>query len=269
MRPRTTLLLLLASTAASGQSVTFQQQAAAVGDQIEQAIQVEMHLEKTHRREEAIVDQSSDQQLRNQHRVITASNVQQGRAVEATVQFLASQTTVNDKTAVDPIEGRRYICQRQGEQLLITAADGSTPPLKEFELVSRAMETFGKPNPLAELLAGKTLEIGDRLTLPPEIARRALGIDHRVGEVERFTLELKRIEPGVASFHAEIEAAGAAGPQMRLFAAGEFDLDPASCRVSKANLQGPVALSVRAGDEIIDARGKLHLAISSSYRSVR
>ena len=124
----------------------------------------------------------------------------------ATVHFFTANKSHNDQTIADPVVGKTYHCERTDQQLTVTTPEGLVPPLAEYKVVTRAMESLGKPNPLANFLANKTVAVGERLELPAEVAQQVLGFDEKMGDVEKFTLTLTSIEKMVAHFEAEIEA---------------------------------------------------------------
>ena len=94
------------------------------------------------------------------------------------------------KLAAQPVQGKAYRVRRDGEALLITDEHGSVPPLDEYEIVALNMESLGRPNPLADFLAGKTLTVGQRIALPNEVAEKLMGLGGEMGEVTRFDLTL-------------------------------------------------------------------------------
>ena len=91
----------------------------------------------------------------------------------------------------------------------------------EYEIVSQSMEMVGRPNPLADFLAGRTVAIGETLTLPDEAAGRLFNLGERFGEVNRFDLTLprnvrrRRRRPAQYS-RRTIDAASNDSSQMRL-----------------------------------------------------
>lgn len=273
LRPVGLLLVLSLSPLAAAQSVTFAKQAIAPGDTIEQSVRIEMQLDQTGRRGKEVVEQTQLTQDREQRRSVTATRLEAGRVVEAVVGFSAASTTHNGRSIVEPVVGKRYTCRRDGESLVITAADGTVPPLPEYKLVSRAMATLGTESALAGFLAGRTVAVGERLELPAELAQKALGFDRSLGEVTRFGLQLKSIDetsPGsTARFDAEIEAIGAGSNQMGLIVGGSFQIEATSCRVVSADLSGPIGMSVVVGGYTVDAKGRMRLAIASQYHDVR
>lgn len=266
-------VLLCLPMLASAQSVTFGHRAAEPGDTIDQSMRVEMRLDQTGRRGNKILEQNKSTQDRDQRRRVTATEIADGRVVEATVHFFEARSEHNGEATVEPVVGKAYVCRRKGDTLEVTTPEGLVPPIMEYALVSRAMATLGTASPLAEFLAGKTLAVGDRLDLPAELAQKALGFDSEMGEVNRFGLQLDAVEEGatgpIARFTAEIEASGSGSQQMGLLVTGAFGIEARSCRVVSADLAGPLVMSVVVGDYTVDAKGKMRLALASQYRDAR
>lgn len=264
--------ILSLSGAASAEPATahFTKRPARVGDAVEQAVEATMDLSLRSRRGAAVLESEQVASRRRQHRRVVATGLDGGRAVRATVHFFEAETTRDDQTANEPVVGKSYQCVREGDELRITDGDGAVPPFKEFAFVARAMDSLGKPNPLADYLSGRSLAVGERIDLPPEVARGALGFDERMGDVDRFALVLKAIEgDAVANFHAEVEATGAGSSQMRALLTGPLRVEIGTCRVVGAELSGPVGLIETRGSVgrvyQIDGAGVLGVTITARY----
>lgn len=270
-------LVMLASAAGAraDETLTFAHHSAAVGDAVQQTVRVGMRLESTARQGATVLETTKSALDRQQTRVVTATEVTGGRVLGAQVHFLEAAATRDGASESQPITGKVYHCRRESdERLTITTPDGQLPPMTEYELVARAMETLGTASPLAEFLAGRTVRVGERLELPAELAQQALGFDSRMGEVDRFVLKLTAVETldsrRVGVFDAEIEAHGTSSQQMRLMVAGAFRVEESSCRVVSADLTGPIAMSGARGGEVgaytLDGKGQMRIAVSARYR---
>jgi len=237
-----------------------------------------MLLESTARQGATVLESTKSELDRQQTRRVTATEVVGGKVLAAEVRFLDASAIRDGVAEPQPIAGKGYLCRRESDdRLAITTPDGQMPPMDEYELVTRAMETLGTTSPLAKFLAGRTVRVGERLELPAELAQQALGFDSRMGEVDRFVLTLTNVETinsqRVGAFDAEIEAHGATSQQMRLIVAGAFRIDEATCRTVSADLTGPIAMSGlrggQAGGYTLDGKGKMRLALSAQYRDAR
>ena len=207
------------------------------------------------RQGDKVVEQAETQTHRQQRRLVTTTEIDGGATVaalvrypEATQHVLAAQdaTELRKLTAPadpQPVQGKAYRCRRNGEKLEITDADGNIPPFDEFKIVSQNMDALGRPNPLADFLGGHTVHVGDKLSLPHEVAERLLGLGDDLGQVSRFELVLTDVktvggaECGV--FSASIDAASTNASQMRMQVDGSVVIQAGTCRAIEADLRGP------------------------------
>ncbi|MGL4513974.1 MAG: hypothetical protein ACRCT8_12860 [Lacipirellulaceae bacterium] len=257
--------------------VKFAKRASAVGDTIEQAIDTSLDVKLRERRGAEVIDERATASTRRQRRRVTATSIDAGRVVAAEVRFFESHAERGALRADDPIVGKAYHCRRQGERLVVTTDEGQVPPKDEFVAVSLAMESLGKPNPLADYLAGRDVTVGERLVLPAEVAAGALGFDDRLGRVERFALTLAAIDERggrrLARFDGEVEATGAGSSQMRVVVTGPIVVEVATCRVASAELSGPFAMIESRGSlgntVLVDSTGRLGLKIAAEHRDAR
>ena len=176
-----------------------------------------------------------------------------------------------------PVQGKAYRCRREpGDdgKLIVADSDGAIPPLDEFEIVAQGMEMVGRPNPLAEFLAGRSVAVGQTLPLPKDVADRLFGIGERFGDVSRFDLTLQevRTENGraCAVFRASVDAASNNSSQMRMQVEGPLVIEIASCRAVRTKLSGPIAMTESRGTystayQLIST-GHLTIAIDAAYR---
>lgn len=245
-----------------------------MGDQIEQNVEVELSLRTLTRQGTKVLERGEQRLVRRQRRVITADRVEAGRTQAAHVNFLFAERQMDGqpKTA-EPVVGKTYHCERDGERLIIRNAQGALPPLEEFRLVTPCMEMLGRAHPLADFLAQRSVAIGEKISLPEEIASELLGADDQFGKVDRFEMKLLRREEiegrDCAVFQAEIEATGTGASQMRLLVTGPLVLEVSTCRAISADFYGPIGMSEMQGGYgaryQVDATGKFRVAVSSKY----
>lgn len=276
------------------QTVQFGRQGPRVGDQVEQKIALEMRLVTSLRQGDQILETNETTMRNTQRRAVTTSEVLDGRTQavmvrypEATKQMIvgaATKTTAADEKAPDanqhvpqPVQGKAYRCRREpgdDSKLSVTDSDGLIPPLEEFVIVAQSMEMVGRPNPLAEFLAGRSVAVGQKLALPKDVADRLFGIGERFGDVSRFDLTLQevRTESGraYAAFHASVEAASNKSSQMRMQIEGPLVIEIESCRAVQTKLSGPIAMTESRGTystayQLIST-GHLTIAIDAVYR---
>jgi hypothetical protein len=265
--------------------VRFEQQATQVGDRVVQRIGAELTVAMKIVQSGQVAHESTTHMRRQQQRTIDVLEVAEGRVAKARVSFQASRrqspenADPNDYSA-QLIEGKTYLMHRTAERLNVTDAAGLIPPLEEYKLVMESLESVGKPNPLAELLAGRTLAVGEHLHVPREMARTVLGLGDQLGTVRRFELSLARLDdakprkpaeaaPQTAVFKAHIEVAPNDVSPLSVTLGGELAIEPASCRLLSIDLAGPVTMSsierTAGGIFQYTAGGELRMAMRSQF----
>ncbi len=250
---------------------------------MEQNLSVSLQLDTMVRQNQKVLEESKTALRRRQRRVITTTNVANGTAVAALVRYpeavkeIAAGTAAgklgDSELAAQPVQGKAYRVRRDGETLLITDDKGAVPPLDEYEIVALNMEMLGRPNPLADFLAGKTLTIGQRIALPNHVAEKLMGLGGEMGEVTQFELKLQKIATvdgrTCAIFQSNIEAASNDSSQMRLAVDGPLAIEADSCRAVEANFSGPIGMSETRGSLTatyqMSGTGKMTVHIASKY----
>ena len=113
---------------------------------------------------------------REQHRLVTTSDVADDRPTAARVRYVTAATkTAHGKrlqdldaqtpaVAAQPVEGKVYDCRRDGDQIAVTDQAGNIPPIDEFQIVADNMQSLGQANPLTDFLVGRTIGIGQQIS---------------------------------------------------------------------------------------------------------
>jgi hypothetical protein len=276
------------TSAGAARSIHFSRRAPQIGDQLEQQVTFELQLHQIMRRGDKVVEQAELQTHCQQRRRVTTTEVTGGattatlvRYPEATQHVLTAQDAneLRKLTAPadpQPVQGKVYRCRRNGEKLEITDAEGNIPPLDEFKIVAQNMDSLGRPNPLADFLGGRTVRVGEKLSLPHEVAERFLGLGDDLGQVSRFELVLDDVKTvGGAQcglFRASIDAASTNASQMRMQVDGSLVIQADTCRAIDANLLGPLGMSETRGSVNekyqISGTGHISAKIATIYRDV-
>ena len=272
--------------------VLFSLQAAQVGDRVAQSVDVDLQMQTSITQAGQQANQSEVSLKRRQQRFIEVLEVVEGRVRRAQVTFPLCRVTTTERVSsskqgnpeqepeqevVQAVEKKSYLVTRQGEQLLVTEADGGLPTKAEFEIVLTSLQNLGLPNPLMKFLLGRTIQVGERLQLPLEIAEQMMGFGEQLGKVEQFELELKSVQQidgqPCAVFASTIEAVGKPVNPIRIRAFGQLVIQTATCRTVRAELSGPLTLSTvertPQGSFQYSARGNMHVAIESQYGHAR
>jgi hypothetical protein len=265
-----------------GQRIHFQQQPAQLGDRVVQRVGVDLELTTKIVQSGQVAHEGANRLRRQQQRTIDVLEATDGRAVKSRVAFEFSRRQAPDapnpdELVVQPIEGKTYLAERRGDQLLVTDPAGAIPPRDEYLLAMESLDSVGKPNPLAEMLAGRSVTVGEHRHVPREMARSLLNMDNDVGTIKRFELTLVRQAADKASgaplavFQAHIEVTPDEHSPLAVQLAGEMAVDPASCRLVALDLAGPVGISTiersAAGIYQFSASGQLQLAMRAQFSS--
>lgn len=259
-------------------SIQFSQQPAQVGDRVGQQVDLELNLNTSIIQAGQLAHQEETSMIRRQQRLVEVLEVAEGNVRRARVTFTQSRlkSPENDdpeQEVIQPVEGKNYLLTRQGEQLLVTDGEGTIPPRDEFEIVFSSMQSLGLPNPLAQFLLGRTIQVGQTLELPREIAERMLSLGNELGEVKRFELQLQEMstyggEP-CAVFAAKIEVAGGAGSPMQIDVTGSVVILTESCRTVVTDLSGPISFNetqlTSQGNYQYQGTGTMRAAVRARY----
>lgn len=269
------------SPRASNQHITFQRRSPQVGDQVDQTLLVETQMKNIVRQGQQIVEEATSGLKQRERRLVTTAEVEQGLLMGATVRYVNSARELSapdqeNRTEDEPVAGHTYRCRREGEKLLVTDSEGNMPPLAEYEIVAHSMESLGKANPLGEFLRGKTITVGERLTLPQKMAEQLLGLGDAIDQVERFDMTLREVttlhgQP-CAVFSTLVEASDHRRGQMRMQLEGTLTIDRDSCRLVVADLAGPIGIAesiLGAGTTYhLTGTGRMSVSIESQYKDL-
>lgn len=269
-------------------TVRFARQLPRIGDQVEQTLSMELRLDSTVRKGKQIVERSATAMCREQHRLVTTSDVADDHTTAVRVRYVAASTKTGrgkrlrdldgqaPAIAPQPVEGKAYECRRDGDQLLVTDQQGNIPPIDEFQIVAENMQSLGQPNPLAEFLVGRTVGIGQQIKLPRDVAEQLLGIGGSLGQVDQFVLTLKDVRhidgAPCAVFKASVGAASNDSSQMRLELEGTLVVQIGTCRAVHADLVGPIGMVETRGSLNhtfqMAGTGRMSVRLASAYRDV-
>jgi len=273
------LLLEMASVCGAAQEVvTFHQQPAQVGDQVGQKLAIDLDVSTTIVQSGQMANQDTATVRRRQDRLIEVIEVAGGRVRRARVSFPHSRYRSPEnpdptQLEIQAVEGKSYLVERRGEQLLVTDHQGAIPLQDEFEIVVNSVQTLGLPNPLAKFLLQRAISIGERIEVPHELAEQIMGFGDSLGEVKKFELELKELlvvdGQRCALFGATLEIRGHQDHPMEVDIEGSVTIQIDTCRTIEAKLAGPLHMTATEPSYQITAEGGLKLAIRSHYGSAK
>ncbi|TWU30062.1 hypothetical protein [Bythopirellula polymerisocia] len=255
--------------------ITFSQQPTRVGDRVVQRVGMELELRTVIEQAGQVASDSKTAMRSRQEREIEVLEVTGGQALRAKVFYpLARQMSPEnpqpDQESAQVVEGKSYMIVRDQDQLIITDSAGAIPTREEFEVVLKSMENFGKPNPLAEFLLARQIQIGDTLNVPLEIAADMMGFS-KMGDVRKFELRLDELRTAdgreCAVFTARIATAGNSEAPLHVVATGSVAIEIATSRTIEATLKGPVTMALTENGIGYRSSGELLMAVHSYYPS--
>jgi hypothetical protein len=275
----------------SRQRVTFAKRAPRVGDEVEQSLGLQMQMVTTMRQGNQLGEKSRTSARNELRRVVSTTHVEAGQTVAVRVQYLEATKQVNaskggpslqtpgdgPEKKAQPVAGKTYLCQRlpgKDGGLNITDEAGHIPPTDEYEIVAQQMEMVGRPNPLAEFLAGRSIAVGETIELPREVAGKIFNLGEQFGDIAKFDLKLNEVSSAEghtrAEFVARVEAASNNASQMRMQMEGPLVVEVDTCRALNLNLSGPIAMSETRGSYSMSYQaigtGTLKTHIASTFR---
>ena len=193
-------LLLMAAfsvtwTEIAAAAITFTSQSPTRGHRIHQTVDVRTKANVVFEQSQQVIfDENRDERNRQQRDVEVLETGPDPPTLARVTYAKATTKELNQlghRATPQPVAGKTYLVARVDGELQVTYPDGRQPPRDEWAIVAANMRSLGKPNPLAQFLNGRTVQIGEQLTLPPHIAKELLGESVRFQEADRITLRLR------------------------------------------------------------------------------
>ncbi|HEY2838583.1 MAG TPA: hypothetical protein VGJ26_05515 [Pirellulales bacterium] len=293
-------LACAAGLAGAAETLRFTYKPLDVGDQASETSEFGLDLKTTVAQGHEVINVAAQKAERNERITAERLPTEKGQTARARIKYEASDQVTTDRSgavhgAERPVAGKTYVATREGEQLVIADEQGAAPPEEEFKIVTRAAEGLGRPNPIGELLNGKTVAIGERISLPQEYCRQMLsGWDDSLTDapLEVMLMGTQRIDGRqCALFHTVPEGLGQKSNIVRTSATsstdgaeaktpppatspiqGKFLIELDTCRLAVIELDGPVnrvETKGRQGREFeVRRKGKLHVAVHVTHNRV-
>ena len=249
------VLSLLVSTA-EAQQATFHHLPAENGQKIWQHLTVFANTTTTY--------EQASQKIARQHRHVTREQVRRLTILDARpgpqnvvqVRYEKAQRTHSSagrQAAIEPqpVAGKTYVVHRPAEELVVTGENGTEVTPEEIRIVRENMQSVGRANPLAKFLNGKTLQVGQRVQLPANVAEEMLGWQSDFGKPQEVTLTLNGLQTGtgqvIADFELQIEGESVEGMDDTTRINGALSVEVNTCRVVATNLKAVVAVRQQRG----------------------
>jgi len=250
-----------------------------VGQQVQQDVHFVLAMILTVSEDGQIVEETEEGAEWSQQRRLTVLEADGNRTTRVRLSYPKAEHTRAEAGEVGPtkpqsVVGKTYIVARDASgQLHVANEKGESPPAPELAIIQQNMVGLGRPNPLAQFLAGRTFEVGSRVPLPPELAQELLGMPGALGEIQRVELLLRERQMvggrSAAVFEIEMEARPVEGRGIGMQISGELVVEVDTCRAISANFLGPVSLVETDGPEeqprLTRGQGTLNVVVKSQY----
>jgi hypothetical protein len=282
--PSIALVVVLSAIATSGHAsfardtYRFTARKPQVGDRSQQELRFLLDVKMTVSQSGQIVYTSDGNVERTQSRKVELLETREGKATKAKVTFDTSEQVTSQKDrpatiAQLPVAGKTYLAQRVGEDLVITDEQGNKPSDEELALITPSMEALGRPNPLAAFFDGRTVEVGETVRLPIQVAKELFGSWDQLGEVSQLDLMLlgtQTVEGAkCALFHTKIEVKPPKSNGGATQIQGRFLIEIDTCRTAQVELAGPLSTSQVRGEGqsqfTVKRRGSMEIAVQMRH----
>ncbi len=235
---------------------TFRAQGAAVGQQIWQHVTVVANTVTTY--------EQASQTISQRHRNVTSEQIRRLLVLEADVTATRRARVTYEKAKhtilerghqpefrTQPVSDKTYVVSRPNQDLSVTYEDGSSPPAEEIEIVETNLQGFGRPNPLAQFLDSRTLQVGETVELPRDLANELVGWNSEYGIVQRVTLRLAKVTDFAgakcAVFDARIQGTPTSDQREPTSMEGQMTVEVATCRALSTNMTARLDIAEERG----------------------
>jgi|GEM_PF-6435796 len=290
-------ILSAAGTATGAEQFRFTYRPLEVGDQASEISEFALDLKTTVAQAHEVINVAGQKAERNERIHAERLAATEGQSARARITYESSDQVTTDRSGAvhgveRPVSGKSYIAARAGEELIITDEQGAPLSEEEMRIVTRAADGLGRPNPIGDLLNGKTIAIGERIQLPPEYSKQMLsGWDESLASTpfEVMLVGTQHVDGRhCAMFHtvppdlglaenkvvktSAIKLADGAQPPAAATPSpiqGKFLIEFETCRLALVELDGPVnrvEVKGRPGREFeVRRKGKLHVALHVTH----
>jgi len=257
-------------------------------DSGEQAVQqADFHLDVQVTMEQSgkQIDSSKQQVRRSQECRITVleTAIRGGQQVKKKVRLTfdgAHQSAVIDdaqREAALPVEGKSYVAELVGEEVVITYPDGGAPPPAEQQIVAATTQALGQPNPIAHFFHGRTIALGETLKMPPELAKDLLGFSGKLDNASAFQIKLIDVRPyggaQCALFETRLSSKMPKDNRFAMEMTGRLLMQIDTCRAVWIELTGPVEVAETrgpaGGEFTVRTKGQVKMALQAEYPARR
>lgn len=271
------LVFVVGTSAHAEKSARFTYQPPVNGQHVRQEVTTHTRLNTTFTQSNQLISSEPKNRISAQVREVDILEADPAKTVKVRV-FYAKATQKNSgklllgRTVPQPVSGKTYLVSRVNDELVITYTDGSQPPADELVIVASNMQSVGKTNPLATFLNGRSVEVGEQLTLPAELAADLLG-SSMVKDAESVTLKLLRLQrlgnAAVGVFQTRIMGETDEFGQRKFDCQGDISVAVATCRSLRVEMEADLSMTEERGPEVatfeVTNEGQVEIEMAAYY----
>ncbi len=266
----------------AGQTVTFTHVPATEGQRVDQSTKTKSSLQTTYQQSGQVISSDSKNETIKQRRIVTVlETVAQSGTAAVQVKYEAATKKTHGRLLLatskpQPVAGKAYVVRRVAEELVVSYPDGSAPPPAELGIVKVTMQSVGKKNPLANFLNGRTVRLGEVLTLPKEVGdeligawlgKDALPVTVKMVKVQNLTTATGSVP--AATFEIQMGCQDADG-EPTVSSSGQITVGILNCRTLNLKMAANVDLTEQRGPDgasfTVANVGDVEMEMSASYR---
>jgi hypothetical protein len=236
------------------EALAFRYRASRPGDRAQHRYESALELETSILQAGQTASQRTESIRRRQsyHVALLAPGPAESTRAKIVFQSAHEDRRETDSAAVEssslPVDGRTYLACRIDQRLAVYDTRGQAAPPEEAQWVERTLRSLGQRNPLGAFLDGRRLSVGQRLTLPVELARELWDFGDELGAADHCELVLRDVVQRpmgpCGRFDLVVRAAHDGG---RLDLEGQLVVQASTCRALESSLRGSFASRSRRG----------------------
>jgi hypothetical protein len=279
-------ILLLAgavsSTAHAAKSATFTYQQPVNGQHVRQEVTTHTRLQTTFTQSNQLISSETKNRKTEQVREVDIIEADSTKTAKVRVTYTKAMQRNGGKLSLgraepQPVANKTYSVSRvqEADELVITYPDGTKPPADELVIVASNMQSVGKTNPLAQFLNGRTVQVGEQLTMPPDLAADLLG-SSMVQNADSVTLKLLRLQrignQTVGVFQTTILGALNEAGQREFDCQGNISVAVGTCRTLRIEMEADVSMTEERGPSVatfeVTNEGQVEIEMAAYYEEI-
>ena len=224
----------------------------------------------------AKMDMKQDEEHDTQSEVLAANDKAPTKVKVSYLKRVQIETNPKGKTKTDksPVDGKTYIAEFKGGEIVVTTPDGKPVKAKEAKVVKKDNKELGKQDPFSKMLPNHPLKKGEKLEITKDLVAQLFGDDDMKMDIDNVSMTFQgtKQEGGRTEglFDMKLQVTGYPEPtlglQMKID--GTVALDTATGWPISMHLKGPI--EVKGEDPKrhlhMEGQGKMEMQADYSYK---